>query len=394
MKNFRMPSLGADMEGGTLIEWFKAPGDHISRGDIVAVVETVKGAIEIECFDDAVLENIIAEPGTEVAVGEVLAQLSGEGEPDMTAQAEAIEPVPSEPGSAKPAAPVRPETPRLPTDRLRISPAARKRAAELGLDVAAATPGPGGVVGIAEVNALANAATTPQLARKGLKRGLDRDAMRRAIGVAMARSKREIPHYYVSSAVDVTGFLDWLAKLNSGRGVAARILYAAPLLKAVALALRRAPLLNGTYVDETFKASSKVHVGVATALRGGGLIAPAIHDAGELTLEDTMTKLRDVVERVRAGRIRGSEMSDPTVTLSILGEDMADSVYPVIYPPQVAIIGCGAIRERPWIANGDVVARRVMEVTVAGDHRVSDGRAAARFLKRLETILNEPEELI
>ena len=381
-----MPSLGADMEGGTLVEWFKAPGDRISRGDIVALVETVKGAIEIECFDDGILARILAEPGADVAVGEVLAQISVDGE---------VETVTTEPivGSAAPAHPGRPTDAEPVSGRPRISPAARKRAAELAVDIGAVAPGPDGVVGIDQVDAAVVEAAASRAPRESAKPGLDRDAMRQAIGAAMARSKREIPHYYVSNTIDVTGFLDWLQTLNSARSVADRILYAAPLLKAVALALRRAPSLNGTYVDGEFRASSAVHIGVATALRGGGLIAPAIHDAGDLTLDHAMTRLRDLVQRVRSGRMRGSEMSDPTVTLSILGEDMADSVFPVIYPPQVAIIGCGAVRERPWIVDGALVARRVMEVTVAGDHRVSDGRAAARFLKRLEAILSEPELL-
>lgn len=381
-----MPSLGADMEGGTLVEWLKAPGEHISRGDIIAVVETVKGAIEIECFDDGVLEHTLVEPGSAVAVGEVLARITGDGE---------VGPAVSEPVAAQavPPRPIPPPAAAPDSSRPRISPAARRRASELGINLAAVATGPDGVVGIAEVNAAARADGMPEAPRKGLKAGLDRDVMRRAIGAAMARSKREIPHYYVSSTIDMTSFLDWLGDLNAGRNVTERILYAAPLLKAVALALRRAPRLNGTFVEGTFKAGSAIHVGVATALRGGGLIAPAIHDADELTIDSAMTKLRDVVERVRSGRIRGSEMTDPTVTLSILGEDMADRVFPVIYPPQVAIIGCGAIRERPWIVKGAVVARRVMEVAVAADHRVSDGRTAARFLKRLEAILNEPELL-
>jgi pyruvate dehydrogenase E2 component (dihydrolipoamide acetyltransferase) len=386
MKEFRMPSLGADMEGGTLVEWLKAPGEHISRGDIIAVVETVKGAIEIECFDDGVLERTLVEPGSAVAVGEVLARITGDGE---------VGPAVSEPVAAQavPPRPIPPPAAAPDSSRPRISPAARRRASELGINLAAVATGPDGVVGIAEVNAAARADGMPEAPRKGLKAGLDRDVMRRAIGAAMARSKREIPHYYVSSTVDMTSFLDWLGDLNAGRNVTERILYAAPLLKAVALALRRAPRLNGTFVEGTFKAGSAIHVGVATALRGGGLIAPAIHDADELTIDSAMTKLRDVVERVRSGRMRGSEMTDPTVTLSILGEDMADRVFPVIYPPQVAIIGCGAIRERPWIVKGAVVARRVMEVAVAADHRVSDGRTAARFLKRLEAILNKPELL-
>lgn len=384
MKAFKMPSLGADMEDGTLVEWFKTPGDNISRGDIVAVVETVKGAIEIECFDEGKLERIVAEPGMTVRVGEVLAYLA----------VEALEAVHAE---AAPAGEPEPELTRhrpsrQPAAVRRISPVARRRANELGLDIADVRPGPEGIIGLAEVDAAA-ARAAPEYRSQPAKQGLDRAAMRDAIGRAMARSKREIPHYYVSSTLDMERFQTWFAQTNAARSVAERLLYAAPLLKAVASALKAVPELNGNFVDGAYHPSEKVHVGVATALRGGGLIAPAIHDTDSLELDQTMTRLRDIVARVRSGRIRGSEMSDPTVTLSLLGEDSADSLQPVIYPPQVAIIGCGALRERPWVVDDRVVVRRVMAVTVAGDHRVSDGRSAARFLNRLDAILQEPELL-
>jgi pyruvate dehydrogenase E2 component (dihydrolipoamide acetyltransferase) len=280
----------------------------------------------------------------------------------------------------------------------------------VGIDLKSLRPGPDGVIGISEVAAAIEARrerqpalahgpphapeTAPEAgSATGAKPGLDRDAMRRAIGAAMARSKREIPHYYVSSTLDVTAFLKWLEALNAQRSVEARILYAAPLFKAVALALKAAPQLNGTFADGRHNPSAAVHVGVATALRGGGLIAPALHDTGGLALDEAMSRLRDIVSRVRTGRIRSSEMTDATVTLSMLGDDTADTVQPVIYPPQVAIIGCGAIRERPWVVEGAIVPRRVINVTVAGDHRVSDGRVAARFLKRLEALLGDPAQL-
>ena len=397
MKDFRMPSLGADMEGGTLVEWLKSPGDAIHRGDIIAVVETVKGAIEIECFDDGVLSDVIVEPGTEIAVGEILAHIEG-GETGPSQRPA------SEPGAPPPetverqrhaAVPPAPLQPVPEADRLRASPAARRIADKLGVALADVAAGPDGVVGIDEVEAAAaKSGTGPApAAPRQVKPGLDRDAMRQAIGAAMARSKREIPHYYVTSTLDVTPFFDWLEVSNATRSVSQRLLYAAPLTKAVAMALRSTPALNGAFVDGMHQKSTAIHVGIATALRGGGLIAPALHDTAERRLDNVMENLRDIVSRVRTGRIRSSELTNATVTLSILGDDTADTVLPVIYPPQVAIVGCGAVRERPWIVDDRIVPRRVMNVTVAGDHRVSDGRVAARFLSRLEEIVREPEQL-
>ena len=166
-----------------------------------------------------------------------------------------------------------------------------------------------------------------------------------------------------------------------------------PLLKATALALRESPGLNGLFVDGEFRPSEPVHLGVAIALRGGGLIAPAIHDCDRLSMDDLMAALRDLVGRARTGRIRGSEMSDPTITVTSLGEDEVETLYPVIYPPQVAIVGFGAPADRPWLVDGDVRPRRLVNATLAADHRVSDGRRGSRFLKRLDRLLQEPETL-
>jgi pyruvate dehydrogenase E2 component (dihydrolipoamide acetyltransferase) len=391
MSNFLMPSLGADMEDGTVVEWLKNVGDTVERGDVIAVVETVKGAIEIEIFEDGVLDEIIASPGTNVAVGDVLALINDgkDGKVKEIASAEVEIPETAD----KPVGDeeiVSPQT----GGPARASPAARERAREMGIEIETVPPGPRGVIGLFEVEAASFEKTPkPKPPVSKTKSGLDLDAMRKAIGAAMERSKREIPHYYVNSTLDVTAFVEWLTKTNAERPVADRLLYAAPLLKAVAIAIKDVPELNGLFEQDERKPNDHVHIGLVTALRGGGLIAPAVHDADTLTVDAVMAKLSDVVSRVRSGRLRGSEITDPTISLSILGEATADSLFPIIYPPQVAIIGCGAVRLRPWIVNDKTVPRQTLIVTVAGDHRVSDGRAAGRFLNRLNQILQEPETL-
>jgi pyruvate dehydrogenase E2 component (dihydrolipoamide acetyltransferase) len=384
MSAFRMPALGADMDWGIVTEWLKQPGDALKRGDIIAVVETQKGAIEIEVFEDGILDTIKVEPGRKVPVGEVLATIRGPGEAE--AAPEVAPPVSEEP---KPSAPVLAAEPAAPTpEGFRVTPAARREAEQRGIDLASLVPGPDGVIGLSEIEAVA-----PTPTRAAGPKGLDLDEMRKAIAAAMARSKREIPHYYVSRVIDVGPMMDWLKEENARRSVEARLLYVVTLLKATALALKKTPQLNGRFEDGVFRPSEAIHIGAATAIRGGGLIAPAIHDVDTLDLNQLMDSLRDLVVRVRGGRLRSSEMMDQTVTLSNLGEGTADAIYPVIYPPQVAIIGCGAIVERPWIVDGMVVPRKLISVSVAGDHRVSDGRVAAQFLNRLDTLLGAPEKL-
>ena len=385
-----MPALGADMDAGTLVEWFKRPGEALKRGDIIALVETQKGAIEIEVFNQGTLEEIRVGPGQKVPVGTVLATIAGPGEEagTVSAGAEAEPPgAPPPPAFRAPPRPVPTIPAAAPAARLKITPAARLHAAALGVDLAGIQAGQDGVIGLREVQSAVP--RQPALRRAGLDAG----EMRKAIAAAMARSHRDIPHYWVGQTIDVTALFDWLEAENASRPVATRLLYAAPLAKAVALALKETPELNGHYVDEVFRPAESIHLGIGTALRGGGLVAPALHGVESLSLDALMAALADLVPRARSGRLRSSELTDSTVTLSNLGEGTSDTLMPLIYPPQVAIIGCGAASLRPWVVDDAVAVRRVINVTVAGDHRVSDGRRASQFLSRLSDLLQKPEHL-
>lgn len=383
MGEFLMPSLGADMEAGILVEWLKHPGDRIKRGDIIAVVETDKGAIEIEVFDDGVIEKLLVERGKKVPVGTPLALLAGVGD-----VVRAPPPAPA-PAPAKPA--IEPERPTVViavpvTGRQRVSPAARRMAAERGIDLSGLTgTGPGGAIISTDLPA---ARPVPKPAG-----GPDLAAMRRAIAAAMARSKREIPHYYLSHAIDMTRADAWLEQANAQRPPAQRLLIQAPMLKAVALALRKHGQFNGFHRADGFRPSERIHIGTAVAVRGGGLIAPAIHDVDRLSIDELMAKLRDLVRRARAGSLRSSELSDPTVTVSSLGERGVDALYGVIYPPQVAILGFGAPAPRPWIVEGRVEPRPVVTASLAADHRVSDGHFGSLLLAEIDRLLQQPEQL-
>lgn len=388
MTDFLMPSLGADMEDATLIEWLAKPGDKMKRGDVIAVVETQKGAIEIEVFEDGVLEEHVVAPGAVLPVGAVMARFRGVGEAAAPSSA-APAPAPAAAAPKPPPLPKAPSPPRaLPAAGPRASPAARRLAEELGVDLASiAGSGPGGAITREDIAARALAPTGKKAA------GFDFTAMRRAIAAAMGRSKREIPHYYLSHTIDVGAAQDWLAATNAQRPPAERLLMGALFVKAVAKAAREFPEFNGFYVEDEFRPSEAVHVGVAIAIRGGGLAAPAIHDTADLGLADLMTKMRDLVARVRAGRFRSSEIADATITVTSLGDRGVDAVWGVIYPPQVAIVGFGRIVIRPWMADGQVTARPTVCMTLAADHRVSDGHKGALLLERIGQLLAEPASL-
>ena len=387
MTEFRMPSLGADMERGTVLERRVGPGDTVHRGDIVAVVDTEKSDIEVEIFEDGVIDELVVPVGTEVEVGAVLATLTPVGAPLRV-------PVPaaSVPAVSVPAAPSVPvpamASPGAPGARPRISPLARRRAREAGVDLATVTgSGPGGAVVAADLTRTV-AAAPPQPPAPTRD-----DTARAAVGALMARSKREIPHYYLGSHVDVSAALAWLEARNRAAPVADRILPAALVLRATALAAREVPEVNGWWRDGRFEPASRVDLGVAIDRRGGGLIAPAIVGADALPLPALMHVLGDLIARAKAGRLRASELCDPSITVTSLGDGGADLVLPVIYPPQVAMLGVGRIAERPWAEGGMVGARQTVQLTFAGDHRVSNGHEGSRFLRALERLLHQPEVL-
>ena len=388
------------MDAGTLVEWLVKPGDQVKRGDIVAVVETQKGAIEIETFETGEIEQILVDLDTKVPVGTPLARIrteleskAGAAMPKPVAPAAAVAEAP--PSKLPPAAPTPAQPERIApsgTARLRVSPAARRLAQEHHIDLAGITgSGPAGAIVRADVERSLGA-PTPAVAKKRAP-GLDLDAMRKAIAAAMARSKREIPHYYLEHRVDVTPCEQWLTRTNATLPPDQRLLLGALAIKSVALAARRFPAFNGFYRDGKHELASAVHVGMAIAIRGGGLAAPALHDADRLALRELMASMRDLVSRMRAGRIRSSEIADPTITVSSLGERGVEALYGIIYPPQVAIVGFGKVVARPWVIDGAIGPRSIVTITLAADHRVSDGHAGALFLAEIANLLQEPEKL-
>lgn len=380
MSEFLMPSLGGESDTAILTAWLVGPGDEVKRGDLVATVETTKGLIDIEIFENGRIEKLLAEPGTEVAVGTPIALIAGtEEETAPGAPISKPEPTPRhEPESSPPAAAATAARPP-------ISPAARRCAREFGIDPNTVTgTGAGGAVTSEDIRHAAQSAGDSK-SRPA--------AMRHAIAAAMARSKREIPHYYLCETLDFQAAADWLTEENLRRPVTERLLPAALFVKAVAVALTDYPELNGTWEDGDFQPAEDINPGMAIALRGGGLVAPALFGAARKDLGSVMSQLRELVERARTGRLRQSEMTEATITVTSLGEHGVEAVLPVIYPPQVAIVGFGAIQRRPWIHEGQVAPRTVVTASLAADHRASDGHRGARFLSRLRQLLQEPEKL-
>lgn len=422
------------MDEGTVLEWLIEPGQHVTRGDIVAVVDTTKAAVDVECFDSGVVERILVPVGEKVPVGTPLAVIgTGSSEPEPVEPVEPAKPAgPAEPEQSRPQ-PAR-ETPRPQPEPAQPAPPVRALARQAGIDLAAVRgTGPGGTVTRADVervSAPSGGRVSPYARRLARELGVDAatlstlpgtvrardvraaaagnrpaaetaateprrrgEGIRAAIAELMARSKREIPHYYLSSTIDLEAALTWLREYNRDTSVAQRVLPNALLLKATALAAGRVSELNGHWLDGEFSPGDGVRLGLAVSLRGGGLLVPTLNEPGAQPLGELMRTLTDVVTRARSGRLRSSELEPATITVTNLGELGAESVQGVIYPPQVALVGFGAIVRRPWAVGELLGVRPVVTASLAADHRASDGATGSRFLTTLDTLLQRPEEL-
>ena len=335
MSEFRMPSLGADMEAGTLVAWQKAPGDRLAKGDTIAAVDTDKGVIDVEVFHPGILEELLVAEGTKVPVGTPLARIR---DISSTATPPLAPPAPKEPAPDEPTTPV-------------------------GAGLQPAHP--------------------PSHASR----------IRHSIAAAMARSNREIPHYFLWTTIDLAPAVRWLAALNAERPIDHRILPGVLLLKATALALGEFPEFSAVWENDRLAIRRPAHVGQAIALRGGGLVVAALHDTASLSLDDLMVRLRDLTGRARTGRLKSGELSDSTITVTSLGDRGVEAVLGVIYPPQVALVGFGRIAERPWVSDGRVEARPLVTASLAADHRASDGHRGGLLLEAIDQLLQKPEDL-
>lgn len=382
MIEFLMPSLGADMEDGTLTEWKKQPGDSVKRGDIIAEVETQKGLIEIEVFDEGIIEQLLIKEGTKVPVGTLMALINPSAAGLQSKRQKTTELHPIEEKIIEP-------TPTEKVEKLHIkaSPLAKRIAEENHIELSQ-------IQGTGEDGAITREDVEQAIALKSEKVTKDSPEIniRAAIASAMSKSNREIPHYYLEKKIDITKAMTWLQESNSQRKVQSRLLPVVLFIKATAKTLKEFPDLNAFW-NNGLEPKKDINIGFVIALRNGGIIVPAIHQANLKTVDEIMESLNDIIPRARTLKLRSSELSDSTITLTSIGEGGADCVFGVIYPPQVAIVGFGSISEQPFVDNGMLGSRSVVTVTLAGDHRATDGLTGSRFLSVLNKNLQNPESL-
>lgn len=407
MKTLEMPSFGADMVRGRVVEWRVAPGNRVRKGDTVALIETAKGVIDMEVFEDLIIEQLLVSLDEECDVGTPIIAVSGgrSGKTvdarDERQQLRSVAPSVLMPASASdPTVVLRPAA-----STARISPAARLRVWQQQLDISGIEgSGPDGAIVLKDLHRHRSASSESESGIAPLSVDTERAGrfdpieMRRAIAAVVSRSKREIPHYYLSLEVDLEKCQAWLNAYNAEAEVDDRMLINAPLMCAVAQALHQQERFNGFYRDGEFEAMEEVHLGIAIALRGQGLVTPAIHRAQTLSPVLMMQRLKGLVERSKHGGLKVSEFQGVTATLSNIGDRGVDQIFGVIFPPQVALIGIGKVNLKPVVETASEGIPRVavhsrVIISLAADHRVSDGNSGTRLLNDINKRLQKPEAL-
>jgi pyruvate dehydrogenase E2 component (dihydrolipoamide acetyltransferase) len=386
MTEFLMPSLGADMEAGMLREWRVKPGDKVRRGDIIADVETQKGIIEIEIFEEGIIDKLLINENDKVPVGTVMALLTTEHEEKLSRP----QSIPSATGKVKEVSTEPPQKNKIIERHThRITPLARKMAADNNIDLMQ-------LIGTGELGAITKEDVEKAIAgRSSIRKETSIEAtesIRQAVAAAMSKSNREIPHYYLSDAIDMSKALAWLSEKNVKTTPDKRILPVALLIKASALSLKEVPELNGFW-DNGVKLKNDINIGFVVSLHKGGIVVPAINNTATKSVDEIMDLLNDLIPRARQLRLKSSELTNSTITITSLGDGGSEQVFGIIYPPQIAIIGFGGIKEEPFAENGMLDVRPVIQVTLAGDHRATDGLTGSRFLGILKTKLQTPEKL-
>ncbi|MEW6982215.1 dihydrolipoamide acetyltransferase family protein [Colwelliaceae bacterium 6471] len=396
IKDITMPSLGADMKEGMLVEWLIKVGDNVKQGDIIAVLETQKGAIDMEVYDSGTITEILVQPVITVPVGTVLARLSL-AHVAYQSDTETIptEKIPSPMVDSEVAIPKTPLTKNVLQSTVQLaSPIVRKLAEQQQLDLSTLTgTGPHGAIILKDLPNDAHPHATSEKLTDKRTSTKSSTSMRSAISAAMEKSKREIPHFYLSLVIDITLTQRWLANENKDKSPEQQILLLAVVMKSVALALGKFPQFNGFYRQGRFLPANDINIGNVVSLRSGGIMVPAIHHVEQLTLTDIMLALRDVTLRSRNGHLKSSEVTDATFTITNMGERGADTVFGVIYPDQVAIIGLGKPKKSAVVLNNNITIGDEITLCLSADHRVLDGMLAAKFLNQIAENLQKPESL-
>lgn len=387
-----MPKLTDTMEEGVLLAWKKQEGDHVEAGEALAEIETDKAVMDLEAFASGILRKILVRGGDTVPSGTLLAVIAEADEDITPALADRVTAAPSTGrGAQPPAAPAAAPTtvaPSVEGARPIASPRAKILAAERGIDLSTITgTGPGGR--IVEEDVLKAQAPVIRTMPAGSDQPLSQ--MRKAIARSTIQSKAPVPHFYLTSEIDMEQAEQVRDRIKQSREPHPSITDL--LIKAAALALTRHPEINVSYVNDAIRRYASIDIGVAVGMEDG-LITPVIRNCGVKSLEAISGESRALIERAKQKRLQPAEYTGATFSISNLGMFDVENFIAVLVPPQAASLAVGAIRSVPVVTDGVVTVGRRMKVTLSCDHRALDGLMGAVFLKEFKRILEHPQELV
>lgn len=386
-----MPKLTDTMEEGVLLAWKKHEGDSVQAGEALAEIETDKAIMDLEAFASGILRKILVQEGATVMSGTLIGVIGGADEDITAALTDKITASPSVASGTKASLPpaVGP-TPALPTGpqdtRVIASPRAKALAADRGIDLSTITgTGPGGRIVEEDV---VKAPATPMLPA-GTDQPLSQ--MRKAIARATTQSKAPVPHFYLTSEIDMVQAERFREQFKQNRTTHPSVTDL--LIKAAAIALTRHPDINVSFTGPAIRRHASIDIGIAVGL-DDGLITPVIRNCGAKSLGDISVESRTLIDRAKEKRLQPQEYTNATFSISNLGMFDVENFIAVLIPPQAASIAVGAARDVPVVKDGTVKAGRRMNVTLSCDHRALDGVQGATFLKEFKRILEHPSELL
>ncbi len=450
-----MPQMGYDMHEGKVVRWLKKEGEEVTRGEVIAEIETDKATVEYEAYTGGVMAKIVAEEGVAIPVGGLIAVMTAPGEAipediltDAAIASAADSPAPAAAAVEAPESPIPVAAAPADTEEVRASPLARRLAKERGFDLATITgTGPGGRITEADIPEQGAAAAPAALAssngyikasplakRLARERGIDLatltgtgpggrvieadvpeyavpaaagsaapatlvsenvelSRMRQAIARVTSDSKRDAPHFYVAVDVDMTKAMSFRRDLNDELDAENRVSVNDLIVKASAIAIGRHPKFNSFFRDDHLQMNAAINVGIAIALESG-LIVPGINGCERKSLVEIAAASRDLVSRANSGTLRNDEYSGTTFSVSNLGAFDIESFTAIIFPPHAAILAVGTVKEQPVVRDGELAIAQIMKATLSTDHRVADGAEAAQFIVEIKKLLENPISLV
>ncbi|MGW5795086.1 pyruvate dehydrogenase complex dihydrolipoamide acetyltransferase [Saccharopolyspora sp. NPDC003752] len=414
MTEIQMPRLSDTMEEGVISTWHKNVGDQVKRGEVMAEIETDKAIMELEAYDDGVLEKILVDAGATVPIGTPIAIL-GDGSGAAAEAAPAPAPAAAAPAAEAPAAeapaPAEPAAPAAPVEqgaKPKASPLAKAVAKEKGVDLSTVQgTGPGGRIIRADIEAAASAApaaaapapaaapaAAPVVSNEDVEE-IPLSNIRKVTAKRLTESKQQAPHFYLTSAIDVTDLMAFRATLNERLQAAGgpKVSVNDLIVKAVATALRANPAVNVSFAGDKMLQHKRINLGVAVAI-DNGLVVPVIKDADRKSVSEIAAESRELAGRAREGKLKLDEMSGGTFSISNLGMFGIEQFSAVINPPEAAILAVGAARDEVQVRDGEFVARKILRATLSADHRAVDGAVGAAFLQLLTGLLEDPIRII